>query len=92
MPGINTDLIPPALAAQIQAAADDEHRPAADVVREALERYLSTGRKGTGLAHESPVPAKRPPAEALARMRERRKGNVLPEGVTIRDLMTHGRA
>ena len=31
-------------------------------------------------------------AEAAARLRERRKGTVLPDGVTIRDLMTHGRA
>ena len=33
-------IIPPALLAEIQAAADDEHRPAAEVVREALEAYL----------------------------------------------------
>jgi hypothetical protein len=30
----------PALLAQVQAAADEEHRPAADVLREAVERYL----------------------------------------------------
>jgi predicted transcriptional regulator len=41
MPSSNTDLtIPPALAAAIQAVAEDEHRPAADVVRDALEGYL----------------------------------------------------
>ena len=34
----------------------------------------------------------RTPAEAVARMRQARAGNVLPEGVTIRDLMTFGRA
>ena len=34
-PTSDTDLaIPPALVAEIRAAADDEHRPAAEVVRE----------------------------------------------------------
>jgi hypothetical protein len=32
--------IPPALLAQVQSAADEEHRPAADLLREAVERYL----------------------------------------------------
>ena len=32
------------------------------------------------------------PAAAVARIMELRKGNVLPSGVTIRDLMSHGRA
>jgi len=91
-PGSDTDLnIPPALFAEIQAAAHEAHRPAADVVREALERYLADWRKGASPAR-GPAPAKRTPAEAVARLRELRKGNVLPDGVTIRDLMTHGRA
>ena len=60
----DTDLISPGLVAEIQAAAAAEHRSAADIVQEALERYLV----------------------------QRRKGTVLPDGVTIRDLMTHGRA
>lgn len=34
----------------------------------------------------------RTPAAAAARMRRSRAGNVLPDGVTIRELMTHGRA
>ena len=33
--------IPPGLAAQIQAAAEAEHRPALDVLRDAVERYLA---------------------------------------------------
>ena len=33
--------IPPALAAQLQAAAEVEHRPALEVLRDALERYLA---------------------------------------------------
>jgi hypothetical protein len=41
----STDLaIPPALAAQIQAAAEEEHRPAIDVLRDALVRYLRESR------------------------------------------------
>lgn len=34
----------------------------------------------------------RTPAEAAARMRRSRPGNVLPEGITIRDLMSYRRA
>jgi hypothetical protein len=86
----DTDLvIPPALAAEIKAVAADEHRPATDIVRDALERYLTDWRKRTSEALEKP---KRTPVEAAARLREFRKGNVLPDGVTIEDLMTHGRA
>ena len=33
--------LPPGLAAQLQAAAEVEHRPAIDVLRDALERYLA---------------------------------------------------
>ena len=36
--------IPPALAAEIQAAANDEQRPAVEVVRDALEGYLENRR------------------------------------------------
>ena len=91
-PHSDTDLIPPALVAEIQAAADAEHRPAADLVQEALERYLAQRRKDMSTAQGKPTPARRTAAEAAARLRERRKGTVLPDGVTIRDLMTHGRA
>jgi len=40
----NTIAIPPALLAEIQAAADEEKRPAEEVLREALERYLENRR------------------------------------------------
>jgi predicted transcriptional regulator len=40
-PGRHTQVsIPPALVAAVQAAADEEHRPTAAVVQEALEVYL----------------------------------------------------
>ncbi len=35
-----SSLIPPALLAQVKAAAEEEHRPLADVVRDAIERYV----------------------------------------------------
>jgi len=88
----DTDLIPPALVAEIQAAAAAEHRQPAEVVQEALQRYLAERRKDQSTAQGKPTPPRRTAAEAAARLRERRKGTALPEGVTIRDLMTHGRA
>ena len=36
----DTLTLPPALVAEVQAAADEESRPAGDVLREAVERYL----------------------------------------------------
>jgi hypothetical protein len=90
MPGGDTDLvIPPALAAEIQAAAEAEHRTAADLVKDALERYLTDRRERTSYTREEARPTS---AEAATRLRELREGNVLPDGMTIRDLMTHGRA
>jgi hypothetical protein len=37
-------LIPPSLLAEIEAAAAEEHRPARELVGEAVERYLSERR------------------------------------------------
>ena len=55
--------------------------------RAALEAVLraTEGRDQHALADLSP-------REAAARMRAARPGNQLPPGVSIRDLMTHGRA
>ena len=83
----STLTISPALLAQLEAVAEEEHRPAAEVVREALERYLARSREDTAQRPSRPTPA-----EAAARMREQRKGTVLPDGVTIRDLIDYGRA
>jgi hypothetical protein len=48
----NTDLtIPPALAAEIRAAADEEHRPAIDVLRDAVESYRMEQRWRRTLAY-----------------------------------------
>ena len=84
--------IPPALAKEFQSAAEVEQRPADELVREALERYLVERRLRSSVSGVFPRTGRRTPAEAAARLREQRAGTVLPEGVTIKDLMTHGRA
>jgi len=40
----DTMTLPPALAAEVRAAADEQSRPAGEVLREAVERYLSERR------------------------------------------------
>ena len=40
----NNIAIPPSLLAEIQAAAEEEKRPAEEVLREAIERYLENRR------------------------------------------------
>jgi metal-responsive CopG/Arc/MetJ family transcriptional regulator len=40
----NLIAIPPALLAEIQAAANEEKRPAEEMLREAIERYLQNRR------------------------------------------------
>ncbi len=37
--------LPPALLAQVQVAAEEEHRPTDEIVREAVERYLASRRR-----------------------------------------------
>jgi len=81
--------IPAALAARVQAVAADEHRPAAEIVCEALEHYLQE--RQDHAAPPSTQPARPSPAEALARMQARRANTPLPEGMTIRDMIDYGR-
>jgi hypothetical protein len=40
----NPYMLPPALLAEVEAAAIEEHRPVADIVRDAIERGLSEQR------------------------------------------------
>jgi hypothetical protein len=82
-------LIPPALLEQVEALAAAERRPASDMLREAVEGYLQ---KRRALAATNPQQPRRTAQEAAARILERRKHHLLPEGETIRDLMTYGRA
>jgi hypothetical protein len=81
-----TDLaIPPALAAQLYAAAEEQRRTARDVLRDALEGYLRAWRPFASTRQRSP-------AEAAARMMHARQGNVRLDDAALLELMTHGRA
>jgi hypothetical protein len=85
-------LLPPALLAEIEAMAAAEHRPAREMLREAVERYLQDRRPFAGVNNSGSTAPLRTPQQAAARMLERRKFHPLPEGMSIRDLMTFGRA
>lgn len=77
--------IPAALAQRVERMAAAERRPAGELVRDALESYLS--------AHDGKGARRRlAPQDAAARILALRKGNHLPEGTTVRDLQTFGRA
>ena len=80
MPGIVH--IPDDLASRITAAGVNAESVALQALRQAAEE-LERARRVTG---------RRTPAEAAARMRQSRSGNTLPDGISIRDLMTYGRA
>ncbi len=82
--------VPAALQADVEAAASEEHRPAIDVLRDVIERGLQERRHNRSRI-VSPEQA-RTAQEAITRLLERRKRNVLPEDVTIHDLLDYGRA
>jgi hypothetical protein len=65
--------IPPALAAQLQAAAEEQHRSARDV----LEGYLRTWRPLVSSNRRSP-------AEAAARMMRARQGRMRLDDAALR--------
>jgi uncharacterized protein YicC (UPF0701 family) len=48
-PASNPLAIPPALAAELQAIADEQHRPALDVLQDAVTRYVTAARRGDGM-------------------------------------------
>ena len=81
-------LVPPDLLVEVEAAAEEERREPRELVREAVTRYLEQRRARRGTALESI----HTPAEAAARILELRKGNLLPPGMTIDDLINFGRA
>jgi len=83
-------LVPLGLLAELEAAADEEHREPGELIREAVTRYLEERRTRQCMVPKtSPT---RTPAEAATRILELRKGNILPPGVTISDLIDFGRA
>ena len=80
-PGSDIKLtIPPALAAEIQAAADEEHRPALDVLRDAVEgcrkeqRWRRTLAYGADRAKALGVTEADVPRLIAAYRREQRQG------------------
>ena len=84
--------IPPKLLAELQLAADTERCSAAELVAAMLERWLGERgdvepRAGQDAGFDGVAPA-----EAVERILKLRAGIALPDGVSIKDLMTHGRA
>ncbi|HEY3936600.1 MAG TPA: hypothetical protein VGL97_04190 [Bryobacteraceae bacterium] len=74
----NTPPLPPALLAQMQAAAQEEHRPTNEIVREAVERYLEN--------RHNAVPAQKRAATLDKRLCMprpwRQESNSMPEGAS----------
>ncbi len=76
--------LPPDQEARLAALAAGAGRSPGEVVQEALALWQ---------AHQvKRQQAKHTPAQAAARIRELRKGNLLPEGETIKHLINYGRA
>jgi Arc/MetJ-type ribon-helix-helix transcriptional regulator len=78
--------LPPDQQAHLAELAVSLGRSADEIVREAVAFWEEHQMR------RSAPKLKRTPAEAVARILERRKHHKLPEGETIRDLMTYGRA
>jgi hypothetical protein len=77
---------------QVQAMAEAESRSPSEIFRDAIELYR---RDHLGLAEPVKDPsaaAPRSPREAVARILERRQYRQMPGDMTIRDMMTLGRA
>jgi hypothetical protein len=73
--------------AHLAALAARAGRSAAELVREALAEWEERQAE-----HHAPTRPQHSPAEAAAHILELRKGNLLPAGVIIKDLINHGRA
>jgi predicted transcriptional regulator len=73
--------------ARLAALAARAGRSAAELVQEALEEWEERQAE-----HRAPTQPQHTPAEAAARILELRKGNILPAGETIKDLINYGRA
>jgi predicted transcriptional regulator len=74
--------------ARLAAVAARTGRSTEELVQEAVALWEE---REAAQDHRGAMP-KHTPAEAAARIRELRKGNFLPEGETIEDLIRHGRA
>ncbi|MGH7045930.1 MAG: hypothetical protein ACREE2_06015 [Stellaceae bacterium] len=73
--------------ARLADLAANAGRSLAELVQEALAEW-----EERQVGHQAPSRPQHTPAEAAAHILELRKGNILPAGVTIKDLINHGRA
>ena len=73
--------------ARLAALAAGAGRSADELVREALAEWEQRQAE-----RHAPTKPQHTPAEAAARILELRKGNMLPKGSTIKELINHGRA
>ena len=84
--GISDFAFSPDLFARTEGTSEREHRIAGEGMHDAVQRYLPTASVTSG------TPLRMTSAEAVRRIRELRKGNILPEGMTIRAMIEEGRA
>jgi hypothetical protein len=79
--------LPPDQESHLVALAARVGRSPDEIVQEAVALW-----EERQAPRRSSPDAKRTPAEAAARILELRKGNILPDGETIKDLINYGRA
>jgi predicted DNA-binding protein len=81
--------LPDNLEAALKAQADAQGMSEAGYVRRVLERDLAVDLRHSDTSDRSTLEGAQ---FAAQRIRELRKGNILPPGVSIRDLINQGRA
>lgn len=86
---MTVDLNPDVEALVRRAVASGRLSRPEDAVQEALSLWAEQERRKAAAPDQRP---KLTPEQAVAKLRELRKGNFLPPGVTIRDLIDEGRA
>ena len=84
-------LIPLALLEEVQALALVEHRPADEIVREAISEYLRQRSSIADLARRTTDAERRAARDAGVRIHDRQQFRPMPDGMTIRDLIDFGR-
>jgi len=85
-------LIPADLLEQVQAMATAEQRSPSEILRDAIELYRRDHGNLVEPAKDASAAVLRSRREAVARILERRQYRHMPESMTIRDMMTLGRA
>jgi hypothetical protein len=85
-------LIPTDLLEQVQAMATAEQRSPIEILRDAIELYRRDHGNLVEPVKDASAAVLRSRREAVARILERRQYRHMPGGMTIRDMMTLGRA